>query len=30
MDKTFKNKTDWGHVAAWYDAHLAGDDTYHA
>ena len=30
MDKTFKNKTDWGHVACWYDAHLAGDDTYHA
>lgn len=22
--------TSWGHVAGWYDEHLAGDDTYHA
>lgn len=30
MDKRDKNKTDWGHVATWYDTHLSGDDTYHA
>ncbi len=30
MNTPFKNKTNWGHVASWYDAHLAGDDTYHA
>lgn len=22
-------KTDWGHVARWYDEHLASKDTYH-
>ena len=27
---TKNNPTDWGHVASWYDAHLKGDDTYHA
>ncbi len=31
MDKTkFKDRTDWGHVANWYDKHLENDDTYHA
>lgn len=31
MDKTkLKDRTDWGHVATWYDKHLENDDTYHA
>ena len=30
MSISIKKKTDWGHVASWYDAHLSGDDTYHA
>ncbi len=25
-----KDRTDWGHVANWYDKHLEDDDTYHA
>lgn len=25
-----KERTDWGHVATWYDKHLENDDTYHA
>ncbi len=25
-----KARTDWGHVAKWYDKHLEDDDTYHA
>lgn len=25
-----KKDTSWGHVAEWYDAHVEGDDTYHA
>lgn len=28
--KSGGNSTSWGGVADWYDAHLQGDDTYHA
>ena len=24
------SRTDWGHVAKWYDQHLEDSDTYHA
>ena len=28
--KDISGRTDWGHVAKWYDKHLDEDDTYHA
>lgn len=28
--KKNQKETGWGKVATWYDAHLQGDDTYHA
>ncbi len=30
MTRKHKNETSWGGVAAWYEEHLKGEDTYHA